>query len=311
MDSSTIFVSVQPDSDYYVWQLMVQMKNFKKFGIENSAVVIFTYNPKTGVNKTALKFERNTQAMVLYFPDNRSDYDRRYISSVRPYALVEFYVKYSHLFMDMNIFYHDSDILFTELPEFDSLSKENKIIVSDTISYLGAKYVRSKGDELLNEMCSIVGIDPKVVINNEENTGGAQYFIPNTVKLSAKFWNKVKLDSVALYDHMNSTAHKYLPSNPIQAWTADMWALLWNFWLLGYESKISKELAFSWATDPIESWKTKKIYHNAGVTSDRKELFFKGNFMTKMPFGEDFSYVSERFCSKKYVEEIISTPNLH
>jgi len=310
MSNQTLFISVQPDTDYYVWQLMVQMKNFRKFNIENSAIIIFVYNPRTGINKTALKFEKNTNAVVLYFPDNRTDYDRRYVSSIRPYALAEFYRQYYELVAEANVFYHDSDIVFTELPDFNALSKENKIMVSDTMSYIGAKYVRSKSYELLVEMCKIVGVDSQLVIDNEEKTGGAQYFIPNNLKLSSDFWNKVKLDSVALFDYMNSTTSKYAPSDPIQAWTADMWALLWNFWLIGYDSKISKELAFSWATDPIAYWKANKIFHNAGVTPDRKNLFFKGGFMTKMPFGEDFSYVSEQFCSKKYVEEIMSTPNL-
>ena len=38
------------------------------------------------------------------------------------------------------------------------------------------------------------------------------------------------------------------PINPgqIQFWTAEMWSMLWNIWKFGIETKVVKELEFSW-----------------------------------------------------------------
>ena len=49
------------------------------------------------------------------------------------------------------------------------------------------------------------------------------------------------------------------------------------------------------------------IFHNAGVTSERRELFYKGKYITKLPYDikqEDFS---NSYCSYKYVENLLKT----
>ena len=42
-----------------------------------------------------------------------------------------------------SIFYHDSDIIFKLKPDFDSMIKKanNNVFVSDTISYIGGRYI--------------------------------------------------------------------------------------------------------------------------------------------------------------------------
>ena len=49
--------------------------------------------------------------------------------------------------------------------------------MSDTISYIGYDYIKSKGDDILKTMLDIVGIDEDVVKNNQNNSGGAQYIL--------------------------------------------------------------------------------------------------------------------------------------
>lgn len=300
------FISAQPDDDYFVWQIKVQMNNFRKLEIEKDAFIIFGYDPNKGVNPNALNLQNKTKAAILFFPDRRESMSKNYVSTIRPHLLKQFFRTFRNQFME-GFFYHDSDILFQALPKFDTLHKKNKLIVSDTISYLGAKYVKSKGNGLLEEMCSVVGIDPKLVEKNEKKSGGAQYLIPSSFYMSYDFWDKIEKDSVNLYSLMNSTAHKYNPAHPIQSWTADMWAVLWNFWLSGLDSLISKELAFSWPMFGLNDWEKYNIFHNAGVTADRPELFFKGNYIVKSPFEDSHENIGKNYCSIKYVEEIIDT----
>lgn len=298
------FISAQPDDDYFVWQLQVQMNNFRKHNIEKDAVILISYDEQRGLNENIKKLMDQTSASIYVFPDKRTSDFKRYIPTIRAHLLKQYY--------DTNptpsdTFYHDSDILFIELPDFNTLSKSNKLLVSDTVDYIGAKYIKSKGDGLLEEMCAIVGIDPNYVENMEKQSGGAQYFIPKDFHMNYAFWDKIEKDSLDLYIHMIKTSDKYTPSHPIQSWTADMWAILWNFWKSGIQTDISKELEFSWPTYGIDSWNMFKIFHNAGVTPDRKELFYKGDFVHKSPFESKHENVSEVYCSYKYVQEIFDT----
>jgi len=302
------FISAQPDSDYFVWQVRVQMNNFKKFDIEKDAIVLFAYDKK--INPNAKKLLKETKATIIFIQDKRTAAQRNYIPSVRPHIIKEFFGNYRNLVDGHDIFYHDCDIIFSSLPDFNTMSQNGEITVSDTISYLGAHYINSKGKGLLEEMCSVVGIEPDLVVKNEKKTGGAQYYIPSSVTMDYVFWNKIERDSIALFDLMVKTSKKYTPSHPIQSWTADMWALLWSFWAKGYDSVISKELAFSWPTLEVEKWNEQHIFHNAGVTPDRGDLFYKGAFIKASPFNSNHENVSPRFCSIKYVEEIMETAKL-
>lgn len=304
------FLSAQPDSDYYIWQLQVQMHNFKKFGIENKSIILLGYNPKIGINPNAIIFKENTEARVIFMEDNRDLSQKLYLPSIRPHLIKQLYKTWPDLLKNKSLLYHDSDILFSEIPDFKDLVNQRKIFVSDTKSYIGASYILEKGDGLLKEMCDIVGINPNIVIKNDNTSGGAQYLFTSNFNLSYDFWNKVENDSNNLYKLMLVTSTKYCPEAPIQSWTADMWALLWNMWLMGLDTEIIDELSFCWATSPIDQLDTNNIYHNAGVEAkDRQTLFYKGDYINKTPFNIDLSYVSNAFCSSFYVKEIIETVN--
>jgi hypothetical protein len=42
---------------------------------------------------------------------------------------------------------------------------------------LDTKYLRAKGKELLDNMCTLVGIDKEIVVKNDQHAVGAQYLI--------------------------------------------------------------------------------------------------------------------------------------
>jgi hypothetical protein len=63
-----------------------------------------------------------------------------------------------------------------------------------------------------------------------------------------------------------------------------MWAILWGAWMRGYHTNIIPELDFCWATDPIENWDKKYLYHNAGVTYESNNLFNKSRFTNSLPY---------------------------
>jgi hypothetical protein len=86
-----------------------------------------------------------------------------------------------------------------------------------------------------------------------------------------------------------------------------MWAVLWNGWLRGAEVKVVPELDFTWATDQIDRWDTNTIYHNAGVTCACGRQFYKGLYMTELPYKVSQEAFSQTVSSYNYVKEILET----
>jgi hypothetical protein len=71
---------------------------------------------------------------------------------------------------------------------------------------------------------------------------------------------------------------KYPIDHHIQSWTADMWAVLWEYWKRGNKTVVHSELDFSWATDSRSEYHKKNIFHLAGITESSKNVFFKGQY---------------------------------
>ena len=289
-----------PDNNYFLWQMLVQINNFKKFGLDGDVIYVIGKNSmqKSSVLTDIIK-RGNSECNFYVFSDERQN--PQYSSSLRPHILAKFFETYPDMEKE-TFFYIDPDVIFTKKPKLSEFEKDKTWYLSDTRSYINTQYIKSKGEQLFNEMCNIVGIDPKMVEDNDDNAGGAQYVMKG---VNADFWKKVEKDSEALFIHMVDTSHKYNPEHPIQAWTADMWAVLWNAWYFGHEAKISKKLDFCWATDVAERWKKTSLYHNAGAVINNGVYFLKTQHQIS-PFHKELK-CSDEYCSYNYVKEIKET----
>jgi hypothetical protein len=155
-------------------------------------------------------------------------------------------------------------------------------------------------------MCSIVGMEPIVPQLMNSNSGGAQYIMKN---IDWTFWESVEHDSEKLFKEITELNNQKKAADPkyheLQIWCADMWAVLWNGWLEGNETKVVPEMDFSWATDPKNRWEETTIFHNAGVTGTGKH-FYKGIYQQQLPYNIEDTF-DEQFCSKLYFNEIKET----
>ena len=102
-----------------------------------------------------------------------------------------------------------------------------------------------------------------------------------------------------------------IPNGEVQFWTAEMWSILWNLWWWKYQTKVTDQLKFCWATDPISFCETHPILHMAGITEElKKKHFYKGDFIEKNPiesFINDnlhFDYIDKNSATIKYLNEI-------
>jgi hypothetical protein len=278
--------------------MLVQMNNFKKLGYDKYAIYVIA--KRNRMKSTVLKnIMRKSKFTFYVYEDERTDFS--YPSSVRPHVLKKLFSDNPD-FEKETFFYIDPDVIFRKKLRFSDIEKNDTWYLSDTRAYIDSKYIKSKGNELFERMCKVVGISPEVVEQNDDNAGGAQYLMKN---VNSQFWEKVESDSVRLYNLMRRTEKHYKPENPIQAWTADMWAVLWNAWYFGHETKIVKRFDFAWATDMIAKWDKVNIYHNAGAVGNGNEIFTKTKYQ-KSPFNQEID-CSDQYCCFNYVKEIKET----
>ena len=302
------YVCVQPRLLYYAWQVEVMINNFISHGINpNNIDILVAWNPNDLTNSPENieiwnKLASHYNSVRFFFYQDSRQQPIHYISSIRPNILKQHFKAHPELGSEV-IFYHDCDMVFTKPPNWNQFLDDNIWYLSDTNSYINFNYIKSKGMDIYYQMCSIVGIEPVIPQLMNSNSGGAQYIMKN---LNHAYWNKVEKDSEQLYyqiTQLNNQKKQDDPSyHPLQIWCADMWAVLWNGWLLGNETKVVPEMNFSWATDSKNRWEETTIFHNAGVTEAGK-YFYKGNYINSLPYNIEDT-VDEQFCSKLYYQEI-------
>ena len=307
------YICAQPRLIYYAWQVEVMINNFLKHGIDGSDIdILVAWNPIDGTSTPEVieawdKLTAHyTTVNFYYYQDTRPD-PIRYISSIRPNILKQHWTAFPEL-KDQAIFYSDCDIVFSKTPDFSKFIQDDTWYVSNTNSYINSKYILSKGEEIYDKMCEIVGIDPTIPTQHDNDSGGAQYILKN---IDASYWHKVERDSERLFFEISTMNNRIKQDNPdyheLQIWCADMWAVLWNGWLRGAEVKVVPELDFTWATDHIDRWNVNTIYHNAGVTCSCGRQFYKGLYMTELPYNIGQEAFSQIVSSYNYVKEILET----
>jgi hypothetical protein len=279
------YVCAQPASEYYAWQVDVMLNNFRKQGINLNNVDIVCWKTNGIIPESWNKLANHYAARFFFYDDMRET--RHYISSIRPNILKQHWEKYPELVNDA-IFYHDCDIVFTKPPTewiTDVMINDKRWYGSDTRWYIGHDYIKSKGDDILEAMCDIVGISKFEVERNELAAIGAQYLMKN---VDYEYWDKVERDSERLFKEitdLNNIKKQINPSyHELQIWCADMWSVLWNGWLRANHTICHENFAFTWATEGKDAWQKNNIFHNAGVTNSTSGLFYKAEYMNKYPY---------------------------
>jgi hypothetical protein len=221
-----------------------------------------------------------------------NDHLKVYIPALRPWTLAKYFKEHPE-WSEKAVFYCDSDVLFTDRLDVEKFVNDDICYVSNTNSYINASYFDSKikdvipqkvdeykTRDILEETASIVGINRATCEKYNEHSGGAQYLLKN---IDSEFWKKVYNDCISIRVQLMLVNKQYFPNENkgFQSWCADMWAVLWNIWLRGQETKCVPEMDFSWASDRIEKLSSTAIFHNAGIVSENGNgypAFYKGKY---------------------------------
>ena len=295
------FICAQPTSLFYAWQVEVMINNFMEMGINPNNIDIVCWKMNNVIPEEWVKLTNAYSARFFFYDDTRAT--KHYISSIRPNILKQHFIANPEL-EDEAILYHDCDIVFTKLINWEQFLEDDKWYGSDTRWYIAHSYILGKGQDVMDKMCEIVGIDESVVRDNELNSIGAQYLMKG---INAGFWENVEKDCERLYNEItvlnNMKKSKEPEYHELQIWCADMWAVLWNGWKMGKETVCHPDLEFAWGTSSESDYDRLNILHNAGVVSSADGLFYKAEFMGRLPYNLNLN-IKEGTASKKYYEII-------
>jgi len=145
------------------------------------------------------------------------------------------------------------------------------------------------------------------MIKNELNAIGAQYIMKG---ITHYYWDRVERECEVMFKDVSDLNVRKKQLDPthheLQIWCADMWAVLWNGWKMGYETICHPNLEFSWATSNEEDYKKCNIMHNAGVTGTDNGKFYKAQYMNTLPYNVELD-IKENTASWYYWNEIQKT----
>jgi len=304
-----VFICAQPHADYFAWQVEVLLTNFREKGITGAQILVY-YPKNEPLNPVWQKLiNKYKESKFFFYSDEGDGVDVNfYIPQLRPHILKQHFRIFENDFKDKIFFYHDCDILFNYLPDFSVLCNDDICWESNTSGYLDYTYLSGKEaqgkispGEVVDELAKIGGISSEIIKKYDKKSGGAQYVLKD---IDHTFWQEVEDICLKVRRYLMIDINtKYFPSESdgFQSWCADMWAVNFVLWEREKITDVTSLLDFSWATDHIDTFYKKPIYHNAGATSKSKGLFYKAAWINRNPLGRRFA-VSKNFASYKYVE---------
>lgn len=290
------FVCAQPDDPYYTWQVHMWLESLRERGLSDKAIVLIFTPGYRALNRKWKQIEDlYPEAEFAYYKDvdgEITNYLGLYIPVLRPWILEKYWKDHPEM-QDKTVFYIDCDTVFTPNLNINHLIDDDINYLSDTNSYINAKYFDSKVKDVLphkledykqidvlGDLAKAIGISREIAEANNDNSGGAQYILKN---IDASFWKDVKKDCLTIRSYLQGVNKQYFASEDkgFQSWCADMWAVLWNLWKREMVTKNAPELDFSWASDGIDKVNRLGIFHNAGITGDMMgeiPCFYKGKY---------------------------------
>jgi hypothetical protein len=301
------FISAQPSDLLFLWQIRTQLYNFRGLGYSALYRILVFVRKGERLPEEWKQLERDYPGASFYYYLDTDNIQERiiskhnYASLVRPYLLANHFYEFPEL-KEAAIFYLDSDVLFTSGIDFTPFLLDDINYGSDCRSYMSAQYFDSKikdvlpgkkeeykERDVLNECCSLIGID-RVIVEANELSGniGAQYLLKD---IDSDFWKDVLVGAIQIANYLRSINKTFFESDRkgIQApQCSDMRSLLWNLWKKGKQTKTDSEFNFSWSTSKAAN--KSKIFHDAGITkevADQSEyptkIFYKHNYKNSIP----------------------------
>lgn len=306
------YIMCQTNVTKFSWQLEVAITNLTSLGVSPKDIFVILIDAPDGDIATEARIKTKYNVNTYQYAPDYFNWDKyHYIPYVKPWGLYRFFTDHPED-IPYTYMYQDSDVIYRELVDESKLHINAKNwIGSETGSYTGLSYIESKGKELVKLMADQVGVRESTIRDLGDSVPGAQIIFNSP---DPEWFKQSSLKAQELYEYLSAIEpeyqHRYAEEGkpdeyPIQKWTAQMWTDVWIPANNGVNFTTSPELDFCFATDDMETMLKRKIYHDAGVTSNKEDMFFKGQYdQGKTPFGEDFSFVNKDKASYFYIKAI-------
>lgn len=285
-----------PDDFRFYWETHMWLESLRNIGLSDKTVsLVFTpYGRQLNTRwKTLETLYPEAKFVSILGTKSLAAMMQDYIPLLRPYCLQQYFKRYPELEQHA-IFYCDSDTYYTEKFDISHLLDDDVNYLSDTKSYISASYFDSKVKDVLphklekyrtidvlQEVTNLVGISREIAEKNNDNSGGAQYLLKN---ITYEFWQEILENCLLIGSYLKGVNKEFFANENkgIQTWCRDMWAVLWNLWKHGRETKVVSELDFAWSTDVYEKVNKVGIFHNAGLNGNTLgdvPVFYKGKYV--------------------------------
>lgn len=295
-----MFLTAQSDDPYYLWQLELQLYNFKSLGIDSRKIhVLLGYDPILGLRAEAKQLieDKHDYAVFFIYMDDRA----RAGTSLKPHIVKKHFIEFPCL-QEEAIFYYDCHVIFSRLPMFSTLLNDKYWYLPDSKAREGNNCSKCLDDVTIGRLAQTIDIDPEIICDH--SYGG---YMPGLVKnASIEFWGKVEKDSETLCTYLHDNEDELacaLTDCSIYGpgWLSDMWAFIWNAYRFGYVIRMNEALNFSRPDEPLSEWGIRDIYQNNQVTSGGR-LFDKGRFVKRTPFFNSYESTRDDVCQAMYME---------
>lgn len=328
------FLCIQPDDVYYTWQVHAWLESLKQIGQSDKAIILlFVPHFREQNPKWQQIIDLYPEAEFVFYKDVNNEISSKlgiYIPVLRPWTAAKYFKEHPEM-KDKAIFYCDSDVVFSKMPDISEYINDDVNYLSDTNSYINADYFDSKVRDVLPERLEeykledvlaqttmLAGVTRKIAEENNLHSGGAQYLLKN---IDYTFWEKVEKDCLSIRIYLMDVNKQFFKdeSSGFQSWCSDMWAVLYNLWYDKQTTKVIPELDFAWATDPISKLDRVSIFHNAGIVSNTANgypAFYKGNYHSGgNPVTDPHLQVvindanSQKHCTHYYAQQLLNLKN--
>ncbi len=332
-----VFMTAQPDDLNWCWETRVQLTNLRSYKLSHLMKILVYWEPsesKKAPNPCWQQLQEEFhEAEIFYVANDGSELPYRivygiYTSVIRPFCMKKYWLLHPEM-EQKTIFYMDSDVIFTKKPDITAMLAGKECYGTDVGHYLNAAYMQAKAreanlpDEHFSELVAkIVDVPKSVVMDNNDNCGGAQYVFKG---VTYEFWDKVQQDCILIKHNFHLENLRYFVQRGIklgistedagiQSWCADMWAVWLNLYYFGKTMTTPDFMHSVWCSDTIERLEANPqtcILHNAGIGDhNRHEAFDKTKFRKGREYGEVFpwdtplDHVNPQLCSWIYTEWI-------
>lgn len=289
-----------PDDPFYLWQMLVQATAFEKQGVDPTYLVY--YDKRESGYLQAIRHHTDYTIRSYQDPRGTAFGERIYGPAMKPMLMGMAAVEASDVLPKERYLYLDPDVVLTR--PLDELPSGWHC--SDTDSYTGPGYLKSKGGNLWEWLCDLCNVGPS---HAELYRGvGAQYVCWGDE--APAMWFQIAQRSVEAWKHMAKNARSFWPEgdeHPVQAWCAEMYITQLTAIQHLEQPYADPNMGFIWAGGHVDEWDDPKMmfFHDAGVPDPNGRDFCKGKHQ-RSPFGRRIE-VSRESASLPYVEMIKDT----